>query len=190
MVSVPLVEYSFQPTQAILTLVWDLKDDGTKDLEPKKKNAVLAINLKYALLQFVTWFLLPVMSKQMFLQCTCLCECFETLGALLGFLPCVNHLMDPKVIDLFGRIVTQWTTVSVGEQMVFQISGEEDENSQLTYLWGLSPVWLIMCVFRLLDSLQVYKHTLQLRCFKSVWVSKCDLSPLLLVDELSHKVKL
>ena len=66
--------------------------------------------------------------------------------------------MDPKVIDLFGRIVTQWTTVSVGEQMVFQISGEEDENSQLTYLWGLSPVWLIMYVFRLLDRLQVYEH--------------------------------
>ena len=38
---------------------------------------------------------------------------------------------------------------------------------------GFSPVWVSLCVFRLLATVHMESHSLQLKGFSPVWVSLC-----------------
>jgi len=73
---------------------------------------------------------------------------------------------------------------------LFRLPDSLNALSHLWHLYGLSPLWILLCFVRFLDCVNRLLQTVHSNGFSPEWLSLCIASALLLPQHLPHSVHL
>ena len=165
---------------------WRLYYNGSIDVFPQVNVLIYWLNpfyLRRLSHNDCSYVVSPYTNHYMMAKITLPCKSFLILTTLIWFLPGVNPHMFIKSTFINKGFITITTFVCSLPSMNPHMLAK---NTYKLYWYGLSPVWVLICLSILLFLANAFSHWLHMYGFSPVWVLICLSTLFFLAKVFSH----